>query len=62
MGAIVEAAVCGAVGKAVLFLVILPMGVLFLGHLVYIVAGSFKELRKSRKEPDAMAVNTRSKD
>lgn len=46
MGAIVEAAVCSAVWKVVLCLIILPMGVLFLGYLLYILAGVVKELRK----------------
>ncbi len=44
MGAIVEAAVCSMVWKTVLFLVILPMDVLFLGYLIYIAVGIFKEL------------------
>lgn len=46
MGAIVETTVCSMIWKTVLFLVILPMGVLFLGYLIYITAGIFTELRK----------------
>lgn len=46
MGAIVETAVCSMIWKTVLFLVILPISVLFLGYLIYITAGIFTELRK----------------
>lgn len=46
MGSIVEAAVCGMVGKVIGFLVLLPMGLLFLGYLTYIAVSVFKELRR----------------
>lgn len=44
MGSIVEAAVCGMVGKVIGVLVLLPMGLLFLGYLTYIAVSVFKEL------------------
>ncbi len=44
MGSIVEAAVCGMVGKVISVLVLLPMGLLFLGYLTYIAVSVFKEL------------------
>jgi preprotein translocase subunit Sss1 len=46
MGALVEAALCMAVWKAVGFIVLLPMGVLFLGYLIYIMCSVLKEWRK----------------
>lgn len=46
VGSIVEAAVCGMVGKVIGFLVLLPMGLLFLGYLTYIAMSVFKELRR----------------
>lgn len=46
MGAIVEAAVYSAIWKVILAFVILPVGVLFLGYLIYIVVGIVKEFRR----------------
>ncbi len=46
MGAIIEKALCSMVWKVIGGLVLLPMGVLFLGYLIYMVYGILKEWRK----------------
>lgn len=46
MGALVEAAVCRGAGGFFLLFVIGPAALIFLGHLVYILVMTVRELRK----------------
>ena len=44
-----ESAVCRAVGQVALYLLLLPAGLIFLGYLVYIAVGLFREWRKRER-------------
>lgn len=46
MGSIVEAAIYGVVGKIILFFIIVPIGIIFLGYVIYIIVEVIKEIRK----------------
>ena len=46
MGSIVEAAIYEFFGKFFLIFVIVPMGIMFLGYVIYIIVEVIKEIRK----------------
>ena len=46
MGTLAEAALCRGIGGFFLLFVICPAALLFLGHLVYIIVVTVRELRK----------------
>ena len=46
IGGIVENAVYGIIGRAVLLFVILPAGIILIGYIIFIVTQTIRELRK----------------
>ena len=46
MGNIIETAIYSAAGKLFLFFVIVPVGIIFLGYVIYMIVKIIQELRK----------------
>ena len=46
MGSIVEAAIYNLLRDFFLFFIIVPIGIMFLGYVIYIVVEVIKEIRK----------------
>ena len=46
MGNIIETAIYSAAGKLFLFFVTLPVGIIFLGYVIYMIVKIIQELRK----------------
>ena len=51
MGGIVGAAIYSLLGKFFLFFIIVPIGIIFLGYVIYIIAEVIKEVRKNSQKP-----------
>lgn len=46
MGSIVEAAIYGYISKFFLIFVVVPVGIMVLGHIIYIIVEVINEIRK----------------
>ena len=46
MGSIVEAAIYEYIGKFVLIFVVVPVGIMVLGYIIYIIVEVINEIRK----------------
>lgn len=53
MGSIVEAALYSLAGKFIIYFVLLPVGLIFAGYLIFIIAGVVHEIKKDEKDTKA---------
>ena len=53
MGSIAEAALYGLAGKFILYFVLLPVGLIFAGYLIFIIVGVIHELKRDEKSEKA---------
>lgn len=50
MGGVVEAAVCGLVSQVIGYFVLLPLGLILAGYLLFILTETLRELCRQRRK------------